>query len=139
MSAAVDSMGRSLVKECPGCHKTISRTIVTCDCGHRFWRHGKVGAIRSEAPKKPGRKPREQFAVSPEVASDAERQLLALVEAKPPVTTVPQPDHREPPALDPRFYCQGTSSGGLIICWPGFDIRFTLTREEASTIRKALT
>lgn len=73
-----DAMGRSRTKACPACKATLGRTLRRCKCGHEFVGHDRERRQKIRAKKGLPKWRDPDFAVSPEVAADAERQLLEL-------------------------------------------------------------
>lgn len=73
-----DAMGRSRTKVCLSCRTTLGRTLRRCRCGHEFIGHDRARRQKIREKKGLPRWRDPDFAVSPEVAADAERQLIAL-------------------------------------------------------------
>lgn len=73
-----DAMGRSRTKVC-GCGAVIGRTLRKCPkCRHEFVGHDRARRQKIRAKKGLPKWRDPDFAVSPEVAADAERQLMEL-------------------------------------------------------------
>ena len=126
MSGQVDKLGRAMTKTCD-CGVVSARTVKKCAaCGAEFV--GRMTVYRREKAKK-----------APPVVMAATPFTRVRLEPKPEIAAAVLPVAAKVAALpaDSAFRVTQLPRGGLLLEWPDFGVRFTLTPRERSIVRSA--